>query len=166
LTDVSDRRRAKLPKIFATELRGAFVTDPIGCILHIGAAGDHEAAVRSLADALGVERFEADVRPDGKLARLEALAKAGRRTFMVGDGLNDAPALAAAHVSMAPSSAVDVGRNAADFVFMRDGLEAVPFAFTVARRARRLIRENFALAVLYQVRWSPYRFGEDLWGPG
>jgi Cu2+-exporting ATPase len=119
-------------------------------------SGDHEAAVRSLADALGVERFEADVRPDGKLARLEALAKAGRRTFMVGDGLNDAPALAAAHVSMAPSSAVDVGRNAADFVFMRDGLEAVPFAFTVARRARRLIRENFALAVLYNAIALPF----------
>ncbi|MDI3469967.1 MAG: Type cbb3 cytochrome oxidase biogenesis protein CcoI [Pseudolabrys sp.] len=119
-------------------------------------SGDHGAAVRNLADALGVRQFEAGVRPDKKLARLKALADAGYRTFMVGDGLNDAPALAAAHVSMAPSSAVDAGRNAADFVFMRDNLEAVPFAFKVAKRARRLIRENFALAVLYNAIALPF----------
>jgi Cu2+-exporting ATPase len=75
---------------------------------------------------------------------------------MVGDGLIDAPALAAAHVSMAPSSAVDVGRNAADFVFMRDGLEAVPFALEIARRSRRLIRENFTLAALYNAIALPF----------
>jgi Cu2+-exporting ATPase len=112
-------------------------------------SGDHQAAVRDLADTIGVERFEAGIRPDGKLARLKALTDAGHRTFMIGDGLNDVPALAAAHVSMAPSSAVDVGRNAADFVFTRDSLEAVPFAFAIAKRTRLLIRENFALAVLY-----------------
>jgi len=119
-------------------------------------SGDHEAAVRDLADTIGVERFEAGIRPDGKLARLKALAEAGHKTFMIGDGLNDAPALTAAHVSMAPSSAVDVGRNAADFVFTRDSLEAVPFAFVIARRTRRLIRENFALAVLYNAVALPF----------
>jgi Cu2+-exporting ATPase len=119
-------------------------------------SGDHEAAVRDLADTIGVERFEAGIRPDGKLARLTALAEAGHKTFMIGDGLNDAPALTAAHVSMAPSSAVDVGRNAADFVFTRDSLEAVPFAFVIARRTRRLIRENFALAVLYNAVALPF----------
>jgi Cu2+-exporting ATPase len=119
-------------------------------------SGDHDAAVRNVANVVGVAQFEAGVRPDGKLARLKALADFGHRIFMVGDGLNDAPALAAAHVSMAPSSAVDIGRNAADFVFMRDGLEAVPFAINVARRARRLIRENFALAVLYNAVALPF----------
>jgi Cu2+-exporting ATPase len=119
-------------------------------------SGDHEAAVRDLAGPLGVERFEAGIRPDGKLARLKALADAGHKTFMIGDGLNDAPALAAAHVSMAPSSAVDVGRNAADFVFTRDSLEAAPFALAVAKRTRRLIRENFALAVLYNAVALPF----------
>lgn len=111
-------------------------------------SGDHEAPVRRLATRLGIP-YEASVLPAEKTARLVALAKAGHKVLMVGDGLNDAPALMAAHASMAPASAADVGRNAADFVFLRDGLQAVTEAITVAQRAQVLVRQNLALALAY-----------------
>lgn len=112
-------------------------------------SGDHRDAVATTARRLGIERFEAGVLPAEKVAHLEELSSKGCRTLMVGDGLNDAPALAAAHVSMAPASAADIGRNAADFVFLHESLDAVPLALDVAREAGKLIRQNFALAIIY-----------------
>lgn len=111
--------------------------------------GDREAPARLAAQRLGIASVRAGVLPGDKAERLAALAGEGRRALMVGDGLNDAPALAAAHVSMAPATAADVGRNAADFVFLRDGLGVVPEALAVARRAGRLIRENLVIAIVY-----------------
>jgi len=117
-------------------------------------SGDRDAPVRSLAAALGIAHnagVSARVSPGGKAAHLTAMTAAGRKPLMVGDGLNDAPALAAAHASMAPASAADVGRNAADLVFLRDSLLAVPQAIEVARAAARLVRQNFAIAVGYNL---------------
>jgi Cu2+-exporting ATPase len=114
-------------------------------------SGDRPEVVSTLAEQLGIETISAGVRPDGKVERLAELARRGRKVLMVGDGLNDAPALAAAPVSMAPANAADVGRNAAGFVFLRDALTAVPETIAVARRAAGLVRQNLALAFLYNV---------------
>ncbi len=113
-------------------------------------SGDRDAAVRELAERLEVP-YVAGVLPGDKTTRIAALKAAGHKPLMVGDGLNDAPALAAAHASMAPATAADVGRNAADLVFLRDSLAAVPQALSVAREAGRLIRQNLGIAVVYNL---------------
>ncbi len=92
---------------------------------------------------------------EAKIARLEALRAEGRRPLMIGDGLNDAPALSAAHVSMAPAEAADIGRNAADFVFLRPSLEAVPLALETARRAGRIVRQNIEQTMVYNLIAAP-----------
>jgi Cu2+-exporting ATPase len=112
-------------------------------------SGDRSVAVHRLASELEIDRRAGDLLPSQKLARIEELGRAGRKVLMVGDGLNDAPALAAAHVSMAPATAADIGRNAADFVFLHENLSAVSTALDIAAKAKTLVRENFALAVVY-----------------
>jgi P-type Cu2+ transporter len=114
-------------------------------------SGDRAPAVAEAAAAVGIGEWRAGVSPAAKTARLEELRAAGRRVLMVGDGLNDAPALAAAHVSLSPSSAVDISRTAADAVFQGERLAPVIELLGVARRADRLIRQNIALAILYNV---------------
>jgi Cu2+-exporting ATPase len=113
-------------------------------------SGDREAAVAPVARQLGVPYFAA-VLPAGKIGHIAALGTSGRKVLMVGDGLNDTPALVAAHASMAPASAADIGRNAADLVFLRESLSAVPQAVSVARNSRRLVRQNFTLAIAYNL---------------
>ena len=114
-------------------------------------SGDREAAVATVAAAVGIDRYRSGCHPADKVARLEALAAAGHKVLMVGDGLNDSPALAAAHVSLSPSSAADIAQTAADAVFQGEHLAPVREALTVARRAESLVRENFVLAFGYNV---------------
>ena len=114
-------------------------------------SGDRAPTVRHLAQGLGIAHWRAACLPAAKVARLEELRAAGHRPLMVGDGLNDAPALAAAYVSLSPSSAVDVSQTAADVVFQGDRLAPVLEVLEVARVSRRLVGQNFALALGYNL---------------
>ncbi len=112
-------------------------------------SGDAAPAVARVAAQLEIEETRAGLTPQDKVARLQELSAQDERPLMVGDGLNDTAALATAHVSMSPASATEAGRAAADFVFLREGLDAVPLALTVARRTAATVRQNFGLAIAY-----------------
>ncbi|MGY8663784.1 heavy metal translocating P-type ATPase [Bradyrhizobium sp. UFLA05-109] len=118
-------------------------------------SGDGDRRVQDIAKQLGLP-WTSQAGPAEKIAYVCALRRAGHKVLMVGDGLNDAPALTAADVSMAPASASDIGRNASDFVFLRDSLDAVPRTVEISRAARILVRQNFALAVIYNVVAVPF----------
>lgn len=113
-------------------------------------SGDQANVVEDVADHMGI-RWQARVTPAGKNELVHAEQKAGHHVLMVGDGLNDGPALKAADVAMAPAAASDVGQMAADLVFFGDSLDAVPRAVRAARRTMAVVKQNFAIAIGYNV---------------
>jgi Cu2+-exporting ATPase len=121
-------------------------------------SGDSPIAVRTVALLLGVPSFTAEATPQEKIDHLEELADEDHKVLMVGDGLNDAPALAAGYVSMAPANSSDAGRQAADFVFTRESLMAVSQAHAIALEAQKLVRQNFGLAIAYNILLVPVAF--------
>jgi Cu2+-exporting ATPase len=114
------------------------------------ASGDHADSVAPVARALGLTA-QTDMRPEDKLSAIDSLSAEGARVLMIGDGLNDGPALAAGHASMAPASASDVGQTAADAVFMGDSLAPITSAIRIARRTMRIVRQNFTIAICYNI---------------
>jgi P-type Cu2+ transporter len=118
-------------------------------------SGDRLAAVEAAARDAGIAAWRGRLTPPEKLARLHELSRAGRKVVMVGDGLNDAPALAGAHASISPSTAADVSQTAADVIFLGDKLGAVTETLAVARAARRLALNNFAIAIGYNILFVP-----------
>jgi Cu2+-exporting ATPase len=112
-------------------------------------SGDREAAVKAAADALGVSEWRSGLTPADKIARIEELKKQGLKVMMVGDGMNDAPSLAAAHVAMSPISAAHLSQATADLVFLGRPLAPVLAAIDYARKALHLMRQNLWLAIGY-----------------
>ncbi len=121
-------------------------------------SGDTKQKVATVAYEVGIKAFSADQMPKDKFAHLSHLEAVDDYAVMIGDGINDAPALAAAHVSMAPATAADVGRQAADFIFTRESLMSVPFALEMAKRTRTIIKQNFGLALIYNLIAVPLAF--------
>ncbi|MEZ6030876.1 MAG: heavy metal translocating P-type ATPase [Hyphomonadaceae bacterium] len=114
-------------------------------------SGDSDARVAKAAADAGITEWSAAATPVSKAERLAKLEREGRKVLMVGDGLNDAAALAGAHASLAPGGAVDVSRLASDCVYSGDSLRSVALIVEVARASRQRMRENFAFAALYNL---------------
>jgi Cu2+-exporting ATPase len=118
-------------------------------------SGDQAGAVRTVADTTGGADWRAGLLPAEKAEAIDRLKAKGRKVLMIGDGLNDAAALARAHAAIAPGSALEASQNAADLVLTRDSLMAVVEAIDVARSARRRALENFGFAALYNLVAAP-----------
>ena len=124
-----------------TELRTLGLTSSI-------ISGDRAESVAPVARALGITA-QTSMLPQGKLDAIARQKAAGHKVLMVGDGLNDGPALAAGYASIAPASASDAGQNAADIVFMGDALTPVATAIRAARQTQHIVQQNFILAIGY-----------------
>ncbi len=114
-------------------------------------SGDRETSVAQFAGTFGIDDWHAGMRPEDKLNMIAKLQEQGRRILMIGDGLNDTGALAAAHVSISPGKALDAARAASDMVLLGAELAPIAEAVSVARQATKRIRENFQIATIYNV---------------
>jgi Cu2+-exporting ATPase len=119
-------------------------------------SGDAAGAVAELCRDLGIERFRARQRPEDKLARVRTLQSQGRVVAMLGDGINDAPVLAGADVSIALAGGAPLAHRAADVVLMGESLSRLPETLALARDTRRLVRQNLAWALGYNALALPF----------
>ncbi len=114
-------------------------------------SGDRPSAARHIAEKVGISEFHAGIDPKKKYEIVEQEMNAGHRVLMVGDGLNDAAALTRAHVSMSPSTAMDITQNAAAIVYQKKGVRSVMTAIKIARKTQAIVRQNLVLSLGYNV---------------
>ncbi len=143
-----DRVKDDAPELMAALSRRGIATELL--------TGDREGVAKSVAQKVGISIWKAGVLPEEKVAILESARRQGRHALMVGDGLNDAPALAQAHVSISPAAAVDAAQAQADMVLMGEALTPIVAAIDVARQARRRVLENFCFAAAYNAVAIPF----------
>ncbi len=131
-------------------------SEVIACLVNAGLnpimlSGDRMEVAKAISKECGIKEFYAEKTPTQKFEILENLKAKGHKVLMVGDGLNDAPVLAGADVSIAPGSAIDMAQNAADIVFMGDRLAPIYNAYKTAKLTQKLVKQNFAIAVIYNI---------------
>jgi Cu+-exporting ATPase len=121
--------------------------------------GDREEVARAASAALHIDDVRSELGPEDKLAALDDLAKNGRHVAMCGDGVNDAPALARAHVGIAIGSGTDVAADASDITLLTGGVENLPATLELAKRTMRVVRQNLAWAFAYNLALVPIAAG-------
>ncbi|HTE06216.1 MAG TPA: HAD-IC family P-type ATPase, partial [Planctomycetota bacterium] len=137
-------------RIRPTSPRAVRVLSALG-VRAVMTTGDHAAAASAIGALAGIDEVHAAETPAGKADRVRALQAAGHRVGMVGDGSNDAPALAAADVGIAVGGASDLARSSAPLVLVRGDLARVAVAVELARASMAIIRQNLALAFAYNL---------------
>jgi Cu+-exporting ATPase len=137
--EIKPTARRAIKRLHASGIRTVLIT------------GDHRGAAQAVAEALGILEVHAEVLPEEKAAIVASLRDGGRVVAMVGDGINDAPALAAADVGIAMGGGTDVAMQTAAITLMRDDPALVPDAIALARRTYRKIRQNLFWAFVYNV---------------
>jgi len=122
-------------------------------------SGDRLETVRGVAQELGIARYRARCQPQDKLARINELQRQGAVVAMVGDGVNDAPVLAAAQVSLAMGSGTQLAHASADMVLLSEQLPHLAAAVRTSRRTLRVIRQNLGWALVYNLVAVPLAAG-------